>query len=839
MNCYRWGSDMSGDGQLRSDWNKALIDDVIAPAYSKLLVAATQLLGHGNQYFQLWPNQGRAEAWDGAVSAVYKSACRATVVYTELGSGRWIKPTDAILVPEGKISDQLAMVLLKGQLPVVRVPERILSRLQESGVPLQDVSPRYVRAWLSKAGLPSEYTWDDGLFLLEYCLSDLTEDTHIELVGLPLVPLSTKGFGTFAVEGKGGTQYFLSSAQESALLAKAAEALVSCDILDSGTSIERHLRSPHLHKVVNVKPLTEASFAKLLNSILPSSWKGRGCVIWSAAAPGHPSAAWLQQLWQYISSCEKLSGFSEWPLVVTIEDKRSRHPLDPKGKETDVSSRGILCRLHLSSHLILPDGCAPEVVSLLTSAGCRCLDAAFPWQHPKMWEVVHKSTIAGLLTALLGGCAGDVGRLHAELLKCSAEEVEAFRKHVGTRMVGSSREEVSENHIALLRRLPLFEAHSVEAAARTFVDLSEECFLAPPESDARLLTRKFLKLSSSEDSTLLRLLGVRNLSEAEFYQKHVFLNLPRLGMEVRDRTMLSVLQNLGRMCGQDANFSDILRDLAFVPAGGELKRPADLYDPTVPELRALLDSERHFPSGTFTAPAVLLALRGLGLRSSLDHEGVLDSAREVCRVAQLQSGEAATAVTRAKGLLHYINLHNHRLFGNDGGAEASDIGDDGDEESATGAPKGGDGGAEIDANEDFNGGVDEAEGNLSAPESWLKQLVGLPWLPVLLDPPEMHIPWTGNKHTRPGERLPGVMTLAAAGCVRPPADMWLVSFSQYMLDGEPCAKLSEAFGWNEAIEDPGEKEKVKEKERRRDIEGEKEREKEKERSRRVREKEKE
>jgi sacsin len=236
-----------------------------------------------------------------------------------------------------------------------------------------------------------------------------------------------------------------------------------------------------------------------------------------------------------------------------------------------------------------------------------------------------------------------------------------------------------------------------------------------------------------------------------------------------------------------------------VPAGGELKRPADLYDPTIPELRALLDSERHFPSGTFTAPAVLIALRGLGLRSSLDHQGILDSAREVCRVAQLQSGEAATAVTRAKGLLHYINMHNHRLFGDDRDTEASGSGDDGAEENAIGAPEDGDGGADIDANEDFYVGANEADRNSSAPEIWLKQLVGLPWLPVLLDSPEMHIPWTGNKHTRPGERLPGVMTLAAAGCVRPPADMWLVSFSQYVLDGEPCAKLSKAFGWNEPI----------------------------------------
>jgi hypothetical protein len=250
-----------------------------------------------------------------------------------------------------------------------------------------------------------------------------------------------------------------------------------------------------------------------------------------------------------------------------------------------------------------------------------------------MWEVVRRSTVDGLLMALLGGCESDIGRLQGKLINIPAEELEAFRRHVGTHLASPNREAISEKHKLLLRRLPIFEVHTGEAAARVFLDLSQERFLAPPGSDARLLTQRFLKLVSDEDVALLRLLGVRELSDAEFYREHVFVGLPRLGAEVRDQTMLSVLRSLGRMCSQDVGFSNLLKGLAFVPVGGELKRPADLYDPAVPELRALLDSERHFPSGGFAGTSTLIALRGLDLRSSLDQKAILESAYTVVRKA--------------------------------------------------------------------------------------------------------------------------------------------------------------------------------------------------------------
>lgn len=44
------GSDMSGAGRLRAQWNEALLQLVVAPAYLELLAAAANALGPGPQF---------------------------------------------------------------------------------------------------------------------------------------------------------------------------------------------------------------------------------------------------------------------------------------------------------------------------------------------------------------------------------------------------------------------------------------------------------------------------------------------------------------------------------------------------------------------------------------------------------------------------------------------------------------------------------------------------------------------------------------------------------------------------------------------------------------------
>jgi sacsin len=59
-----FGDDMSGSGAKRSEWNVCLLEDVVAPAYARLLAEAARLLGPTPAFFALFPTGGKLrEPW--------------------------------------------------------------------------------------------------------------------------------------------------------------------------------------------------------------------------------------------------------------------------------------------------------------------------------------------------------------------------------------------------------------------------------------------------------------------------------------------------------------------------------------------------------------------------------------------------------------------------------------------------------------------------------------------------------------------------------------------------------------------------------------------------------
>jgi hypothetical protein len=75
-----------------------------------------------------------------------------------------------------------------------------------------------------------------------------------------------------------------------------------------------------------------------------------------------------------------------------------------------------------------------------------------------------------------------------------------------------------------------------------------------------------------------------------------------------------------------------------------LYAPAQLFDPTSPDLAALLDSDTCFPSSAFTSnPRLLPVLRSLGLRTALDARGALSSVHSIV-AASVSVGAVTAAV---------------------------------------------------------------------------------------------------------------------------------------------------------------------------------------------------
>ncbi len=96
-----YGSDMTGDGAVRSQWNASLLEDIIAPCYVALVVAAAVTLGPGPAYYSLWPDGAAAkEPWTLVHSRFYAALADKPVVHTAAGGGprgKFVAPRDCVV----------------------------------------------------------------------------------------------------------------------------------------------------------------------------------------------------------------------------------------------------------------------------------------------------------------------------------------------------------------------------------------------------------------------------------------------------------------------------------------------------------------------------------------------------------------------------------------------------------------------------------------------------------------------------------------------------------------------------------------------------------------------
>ena len=186
-----------------------------------------------------------------------------------------------------------------------------------------------------------------------------------------------------------------------------------------------------------------------------------------------------------------------------------------------------------------------------------------------------------------------------------------------------------------------------------------------------------------------------------------------------------------------------------------------LYDPRVPELQTLLNKDAFFPSGDFATDAVLDILVELGLKRSLGQIGLLDSARSVAMISSQNHPEAAH---RAKALLAHLDDLQIARESNGDSSEDRLL------DSIAGDPL-----RTVEVKDD---GIESG--------FWL-QLTNISWCPVLTSAPNDKLPW--QQVTSP---------IAAPKLVRPESQMWLVSATMFILDGEiRSASLAAKLGWEE------------------------------------------
>ncbi|XP_020275406.1 sacsin [Asparagus officinalis] len=761
-----FGNDMAGGGKTRSEWNICLLEDVVAPAYSRLLGCIAEEIGPSDLFFSFWPTSSGLEPWASMVHKFYLSTADLglPVLYTKARGGQWISTRQAIF-PDFTFPKavELAEALSDAGLPMATVSEPIVDRFMEACPSLHYLNPCLLRTLLirRKRGFKDK---EAMLIALEYCLTDMKGSSFSDnLVGLPLVPLATSSFTMFSKRGE-GERIFITSPIEYDLLKNSVPHLLVDRAIPSG--VFKKLQDIAQSGLTNMYELTCHSLVELFPRILPAEWEHAKQVSWDPGQQGQPTLEWIGMLWSYLrSSCTDLKIFSKWPIL-------------PVGS-------GHLFQLSESSYVIRDKEWSENMSSLLQKLGCVFLRSDLPLDHPQLKYFVQDATASGIINAVqaVGSNLLDFKEL---FLNASRGEMHELRSFI-FQSKWFSADQMNSKHIETIKHLPIFEAYR----SRKLTCLTNPSkWLKPDGIHDDLLDDNFIQTDSDREKSILRCyVGIKEASRAEFYTEHVLNHMSRFLSE--PGILSAILHDVKLLMEQDTAIRTAISEIPFVlAANGSWQHPSRLYDPHAPGLQNLLHKEVFFPCDKFLDAGILELLASMGLKRALSFTCLLDSARSV---SMLHDSGNVDALTRSQRLLVYLNALGSKL--SDANVEPSNqdtaslmlnkTAGSLDEETQDEMQKDG---YDI-CDQDVQFFLSNFISDLSEEEFW-SEIRTIAWCPVSISPPFRELPWfASDKHVAP----PNI--------TRPRSQMWMVSSKMRILDSDYCSNyIQHKLGWLDSLD---------------------------------------
>ncbi|KAL0905364.1 hypothetical protein M5K25_023777 [Dendrobium thyrsiflorum] len=740
-----FGSDLDRGGKLKSDWNRLLLEYVVAPAYCELLVGLSKLLGPTKLYYSALPTGLFEEPWNILAENIYRIVYSKKVLYSNFEGGNWICPAEAFFHDmEFSKNEILGEALVLLGMPVVFLPGIIFETMYKywSNFRVSLVSPMIVRSFLKESEKLGTLNKSYKLVLLEYCFTGLRiEDVSKHVEGLALLPLANGEFGTFTKTVK-GTNYFICSDLEYTILGSTPDIMIDRTIpSDLFSILSKIARSSQ----ANLAFLNEKNFLQLLPRLFPTEWRYKNRVPWNpGAGTSHLSATWFTYFWDYIQGQSyDISSFGEWPILP--------------------STSGYLYRTSKTSKFINAEKLPEPLREILVKIGCKILDPAYKIKQCDLSLYISDSDAGCILDSIFDTdiSGGNEIWLLFQVLSVP-EKIELRRFLLDPQWYHGGF--LSDIHIKMAKKLPIYRVYGEQHAENIhFHNLeSPTRYLPPVDIPECFLDGDFVFCSSIiEEEILLRYFGIVRMPKSAFYKKYVLSRLDELQSDVRDAIMLSILKELPQLCLDDSSFKESMRRLKFIPtASGSLDCPESLYDPRVDELYALLEESNCFPGGLFGEHGVLDMLLCLGLRTSVSSDTIIKSAR---LVESLMREDQLKAFIHGTVLLSYLEVHANKWYKNDRRKGVNMV----FSKSATSGKPG---------NFPSQDGI----------EKFWNDLKMICWCPVLESAPHAALPW------------PAVSSMVAPPkIVRPKEDIWLVSASSRILDGE-CRSLAlfSGLGWS-------------------------------------------
>ncbi|CAH0517172.1 unnamed protein product [Peronospora belbahrii] len=432
-----FGEGLSGEGLLRAQWNIALLRDVIAPCYVRAILHLTNdLVMAPEQHVKLFPHALPPAPWDSLTHAFLSLIRSKPCLYSDVGGGRWVSPTQSMVVRSScPNSNQLKQLMIDDDFPIVR---NLAEELERVLVKTKTI-PSYVEPQAVREAYKTKHSVHAGdqeatKCLLGFMLSDLKLDTLNALVDVNFLPVADGTLRTFesrpkvdsselkylcsmgfsrlhavyalAVAGENGaetalnwllqnpnpsavcgerasTLFLIPSSEELSILDKARGHLVNIEVMNE--SMLNLLLSDAAGKLLNVQKLDYQGFDDMLAVILPAAWFGKRTVPWTEKTDGQtPNVEWFRQLWKYIGTSKHLAAYKDkWPIVPTSSNTLVQLSL----------SAGVL------SAELIPEGCLRCLEKLQVRILLPKLFATFQ-PNPDIWQYIHQPTAVGVLSCI-------------------------------------------------------------------------------------------------------------------------------------------------------------------------------------------------------------------------------------------------------------------------------------------------------------------------------------------------------------------------------------------------------------------------------------------------------
>ena len=609
----RWPD--ADDNSDEANWNKHLVEHLIAPSYAILMTARcmmtsyqgfplgyTALQEYTDQY-ALLPvmSEVREEVWKHLIRRVQPLLSHLPILWTAANNGMWVKPPNAYFVPlDASVPTSIMDLLLQLNCPIVCLPRNVQESCTTLGCML--ITPDVVRDYLRRDSKTAMRILREDDYLLEDALHYVLSNWTKNLQGLPLVPLQQAGrVGTFSSQ----TFYVLPKGD---MLASQVLYGLEGQIVSGSLSsdLQAHfLRLARSNQYELQLATADVICPNLLRTAI-HTWchnPDTSCITWSPSQYNQPPASWLSCVWRYIADNGKLRDVAGLPLIAVngpdaIRNKGSVTLYPLKG------SRGTVLRKTSAS--------SKQMQSIAEILGCTLVNdshlyAPFGWQLNQYLPVLSSSTLFNALRLI-----PNVARIVANLDNGQKRCLRRYLAEAVSSLIGS----LNGQQIRLLQSLPVYEI-GVGAQSVTFVPLGYYSQVIFPHYSITFPSNlafpsQILKVSEADQQLIQAVLERPPLSLGALVQQHIFNHaVTQCNTEMRNQIVMWIIE-----MSQPQQYGELEQFIGHsecIPASDNtLCRVDALYDPEDSKLQEFFHScEAKSPADGFK-PA-FYKLRQFGL----------------------------------------------------------------------------------------------------------------------------------------------------------------------------------------------------------------------------------